>query len=88
MQYAEAIYLEKQQITPLAQDLLNQILIQQPRHPTALNLLAIGAFQQGDYQQAIDYWQKLLQQQPADSKAAEVLQASIQEARNALAQEE
>mgnify|MGYP000884663919 FL=1 len=58
---AMALYLQaNQQITPQVQQLLNEVLAQEPKEISALSLLAAEAFKTRDYSTALDYWQQIL----------------------------
>ncbi len=60
-QYAQTLYFKEQQnITPQIKSLINTVLQQQPGHPGAINLLAVAAYKNQSYQEAISYWQQLL----------------------------
>ena len=63
---------------------LDKALELDPQEPTALGLLGIAAFESGDYQGAIDFWQRLLAGMPADSPGAQTIQGGIQRAQQRL----
>lgn len=84
LQYAEALFIQGRRFTPLIETLLTEVLRKQPQEPTALNLLAIAAFQAEDYAQAIAYWQQLLPLYPINTPAAQAIQDSIQRAQAKL----
>lgn len=48
-------------------DFLLTLLKQLPNHPAALNLLALNAYNQGDYKLAIQYWKNILKHLPTDA---------------------
>lgn len=80
--YAEGLWQANQhkfddQIRALLQDVLKK----DPNQPDALSMLAMDAYQQKDYQQAILYWQHLLNLVPPHSKEARALQKAIAKAR-------
>lgn len=82
---AEALYLHHQpQQTRQAQAILQSLLRRDPSNPGALNLLALLAYQEQHYQRAIDLWQALWNQMPADSDTAITLQKAMQRARDAM----
>lgn len=59
--YVMAVFFTNQkQLTPAAKQLLEQVLQQSPTDVGAINLLAIDAYNQGKYNQAIQYWEKLI----------------------------
>ena len=69
-QYAQALYLNhRHQFTPEAITLVQNVLSEDPKNATALNLLAIDAFTHQRYAVAITYWQRLRNQYPEDSEA-------------------
>jgi len=51
--------------------LLESLLQAAPQQITALNLLAVHAYKSQQYPQAVDYWQKILEQFPASLKNSE-----------------
>ena len=51
-----------------------------PNNAKALGLAANAAFEAKNYQQAIDYWQRLLKQVPANSEISQTIQSRIEEA--------
>ncbi|MDE1461542.1 c-type cytochrome biogenesis protein CcmI [Spartinivicinus poritis] len=79
-QLAQVKYLKQnnkitQEVTALAQ----QALTIQPNQPTALGIMGIAAFESGEYQQAIHYWQQVLATRP-DHATATALQQGIAKA--------
>lgn len=56
----------------------------QPANQTALGLMGIGNFHQGNYRDAIDYWQRALDLLPPMSASRGSLEAGIAEARERL----
>lgn len=59
--YAQALYLDQHmKLIPPAKYAAERALQLQPQQPDALNLLAVAAYQQGEYAQAIGYWERLL----------------------------
>lgn len=82
---AEALYLSHQpQRAQRAKAVLQQLLQRDPSNPSALNLLALFAYQEQHYQRAIEVWQNLLNQAPAGSDTAIALQKAIQQATHAM----
>jgi len=67
--------------TTKATKLLERALDLDPREPFALTLAGTAAFQRGDNQAAIDYWQQLLEQLPPGSEAAQAVTSGIERAR-------
>jgi cytochrome c-type biogenesis protein CcmH len=71
-QYAQALYLTQHTLNGKPTVLLEQLLVLQPKNPLAINLLAVAAFNDKHYRQAIHYWEKLLpyySPETADGKA-------------------
>ncbi|OGV44417.1 MAG: hypothetical protein A3F46_06380 [Legionellales bacterium RIFCSPHIGHO2_12_FULL_42_9] len=64
---------------------LQSLLQKNPKQPDVLALLAMDAYQQNDYQQAIRYWQALLALAPADSESAKALRRAIARAQRKTA---
>lgn len=60
--------------------LLNQLLQLSPQNINAINLMALNAYQEGDYQKAIHYWESLLTYFPPASEDAKVLLTMIRQA--------
>ncbi len=61
-----------------------QSLAIQPHQRTALGLLGMAAFEQGQYREAIGYWQRLLVTEPAGSESANMIAGVIEAARQRL----
>ena len=64
---------------PLA--LVKQALALNPLHPMSLMLAATGAYRQGNYAAAVNYWEKLLPMMDPESPEMAQLQADIADAR-------
>lgn len=62
-------------------ELINKALKLEPDNPKALQLAGSAAFEAKNYKQAIDYWQRLLQNTSPDSEMGQALTARIAEAR-------
>lgn len=54
------VMLREGKVDPDVMTLLHQVRTKSPHHKGALNLLALEAYQQKNYQQAIQYWQDIL----------------------------
>ncbi len=67
-----------------ARTVLQHVLNEKPGQPDALLLLAMDAYAQKSYQQAIDYWQRLLLLLPPDSEEAAAIRRAIAEANEKL----
>jgi cytochrome c-type biogenesis protein CcmH len=65
--------------------LLRAVLQLNPNHQGALMLLGLGAFNSGDYEQALHVWRQLLALQDPDSQGAELLRNGINRAEQRLA---
>lgn len=82
-QYAQALYFASgNSITQEVRDQIDRTLALEPFEITTLGLLGIDAFEQQNYQGAIDYWSKALVN--ADGDAANSLKSGIQAARERL----
>jgi cytochrome c-type biogenesis protein CcmH len=80
--YAEAYAMANgQRLAGKPTDAINRALQIDPKHQKALDLAGSAAYQAGDYQKAIDYWQKLLTQFPAGSEELRTISAQIARAR-------
>ncbi len=80
-QYAEAsFFANDKKLTPKAQKILQSVLDKQPNNPSAINLVALNAFSQKQYQKAIDAWEKLLNLFPANTEDGKVILNAINEA--------
>ncbi|WPP01357.1 c-type cytochrome biogenesis protein CcmI [Pseudomonas sp. HR96] len=84
-QWAQALYFagNKQWSTQI-QGLVDEALQADPREATSLGLLGIAAFEGQRWQQAIDYWQRLLALLPADDASRAALAGGIDKARASL----
>ena len=66
-------------------ELIQQALKAEPENAKALQLAGSAAFQSKDYKKAIDYWQRVLKQVPAESEAGREISARIDEAKKLAA---
>lgn len=62
-------------------ELVNRALKVDPQNAKALQLAGSAAFQAKDYKKAIDYWQRILKQVPAESEVAQAITERIDEAK-------
>jgi cytochrome c-type biogenesis protein CcmH len=62
-------------------ELINRALKVDPQNAKALQLAGSAAFQAKDYKKAIDYWQRILKQVPAESEVAQAITERIDEAK-------
>ncbi|MBB3190753.1 c-type cytochrome biogenesis protein CcmI [Halomonas cerina] len=70
-------------LTPEVQALVDETLAEAPGEPTVLGLLGIEAFEQGDYEAAIDHWRRAIAGMQ-DPNAAEALRQGIRVAQQRL----
>jgi cytochrome c-type biogenesis protein CcmH len=63
-------------------ELVKQALKVDPQNAKALQLAGSAAFQAKDYAEAVEYWQKVLKQVPANSEVAQTIQERIDEAKS------
>jgi len=66
-------------------ELIQQALKAEPENAKALQLAGSAAFQAKDYKKAVDYWQRVLKQVPAESEAGREITARINEAKTLAA---
>lgn len=62
-------------------DLINKALKVDPENPKALQLAGSAAFEAKNYQQAIDYWQRVLQKTTPESEVGKAIAERIAEAK-------
>ncbi len=62
-------------------EIVEQALKVDPKHPKALALAGTAAFDRKDYRRAVEYWERMLGELPADSPLRQPMLASIAEAR-------
>jgi len=84
-QWAQALYFAGgKKWSPEVQALTDEALKGDPNEVTSLGLLGIAAFEGKQYQQAIDYWQRLQAQLPAGDASRAPLQGGIDQAKARL----
>ncbi|WP_338801159.1 c-type cytochrome biogenesis protein CcmI [Pseudomonas sp. RSB 5.4] len=84
-QWAQAQYFaDGKKWSDKIQALTDEALKADPKEVTSLGLLGIAAFEGERYQQAIDYWSRLLAQLPADDNSRAALQGGIERATERL----
>lgn len=76
---------EEGHLTPAVRALAERALAIEPRHPGVQGMLGMAGFQAGDYAAAIEHWQILLEDLPADSPDAGLIRDGIAKARARLA---
>jgi cytochrome c-type biogenesis protein CcmH len=79
-----AVFRRRQKWSDKIQALTDEALKADPKEVTSLGLLGIAAFEGQRYQQAIDYWNRLLAQLPEDDNSREALQGGIDRATERL----
>ena len=65
-------------------EFINKALAIDPNHPKALALAGSAAMERGDFAAAIQHWQKLHSQLPAESEDAKMIDGGLAEARQML----
>ncbi|MCF4995179.1 c-type cytochrome biogenesis protein CcmI [Pseudomonas syringae] len=84
-QWAQAQYFaDNKKWSDKVQVLTDEALKADPKEVTSLGLLGIAAFEGERYQEAIDYWNRLLAQLPPQDKSREALQGGITRAEEKL----
>ncbi|WP_313598638.1 c-type cytochrome biogenesis protein CcmI [Pseudomonas sp.] len=84
-QWAQAQYFaDNKQWSPKVQALTDEALKLDPKEVTSLGLLGIAAFEGQRYQEAIDYWSRLLAQLPPEDNSRAALQGGIDRAAQKL----
>ncbi|WP_191486501.1 c-type cytochrome biogenesis protein CcmI [Pseudomonas sp. FEN] len=84
-QWAQARYFaDGKQWSAQVQALTDEALKSDPKEVTSLGLLGIAAFEGQRYQEAIDYWKRLLAQLPPDDNSRAALQGGIDRASEKL----
>ncbi len=81
-EYAQALMLTQQgdiSGKPLA--LLEEVLVLDAEHESALTMLGAHAFEQGEYAEAIEYWEALLARHGSGSETGQLLKEAIGRAR-------
>lgn len=63
------------------EQMINEALRLNPKHPMGLMMSGLAAYQNADYQSAATRWEKLLDMLPPDSPDAQQMQANIDDAR-------
>lgn len=85
--YTQAsIALNDGKLAPQMEQALLRIIQQQPDNPKPYMTLGMAAFQGGDFAGAINIWQQYAAREQADPRAVQLLQRSIEVAKNQQAQ--
>ena len=83
--YAHSLWqINKRQFTPEIKALFSTLLTKNPKQPDALSMLAMDAFVNHAYEEAIGYWQRLLVLAPEQSKEAKAIRKAIAKAQSEL----
>lgn len=72
--------LQHEQFSKAQLKMLNAIMRVNPKQPDALSMLAMHAYQQKNFEKAIDYWQTLLDTLPAETEANLAIRQAIAKA--------
>jgi cytochrome c-type biogenesis protein CcmH len=84
-QWAQALYFASdKKFTPQVQALTSEALQADPKEVTSLGLLGIAAFESQHYQQAVDFWTRLLAVLPAQDPSRKALEGGIARASEKL----
>jgi len=84
-QWAQALYFAgNKQFSPQVQALTDEALKADPNEVTSLGLLGIAAFEGERYQQAVDYWKRLLAVLPPEDPSRSALEGGISRASEKL----
>jgi len=82
MEYIEALYFsQKQNFDKKSENIVKSILREDPENERAISLLAMDAYLHDRHEQAIKYWEQLLQKYPPESQTAKDLLEAISKAR-------
>ena len=81
-EYVQILYLAAgRQLTERVQFVVERALMLNPHNHEVLSLLAMHYYEQGQYRQAIAYWQKILSGLPADDPSRPLVEQAIAAAR-------
>lgn len=84
-QYAQALYLSSARaLTDKVRTVADKALSINPQQATVLGMMGIAYFEQGDFQQAVNYWQRLLPLLGPVSPNRQMIMAGIEQARELL----
>lgn len=82
---ASLFFANHEKLDTQSRQLLQKVMALQTDNLDAMNLYALGAYRDSDYQTAIQYWEKLLSLVPQQSDASKELLAMIAQAQQQLA---
>ena len=84
-EYAQALYLaSNRSLSKQVMKVSNRALAQDPQQPIILSMLGIASFEKGEYQQAINYWQRLIPVLPPGSTNRNMIQSGIDQAKKVI----
>ncbi len=84
-QYAQALYLSSgRALTDKVRRLADKALSLNPQQATVLGMMGIAYFEEGDFQQAINYWERLLPLLGPVSPNRKMIAAGIEQAKELL----
>lgn len=79
--YAQSLwYQNDQKFNQQTRDLFSNVLLNNPKQPDALAMLAMDSFQEKKYKQAIVYWRRLLKLIPPESDDAKAVRKALAKA--------
>lgn len=79
--YAHSLWvLNNHQFTEQITEIFSRLLKVNPNQPDALSMLAMDAFTSHAYEDAVDFWQRLLNLVPAQSEEAQAIRKAIAKA--------
>jgi cytochrome c-type biogenesis protein CcmH len=86
-QWAQSLYFAGNKAwTPQIQGLADEALKADPKEPTSLGLKGINAFESQHFQEAVDYWRRLLAVLPPNDPSRSALEGGIAKASDRLVQ--
>lgn len=84
-QWAQALYFaDDRKWSEQMQQLTDEALGGDPHEVTSLGLLGIAAYEEGQFEQAIGYWERLVATLPAEDPSREAIQGGIARAREQM----
>jgi len=82
---AQALFLQSSnRVSPEAQSLVDDVLAEEPNNIIGLSLSGIGAFQSGNYAQAIGFWERMVAIEGPNTPNSIALQQGINTARQRM----
>lgn len=87
VEYADVLALSQDSnLQGLPTELLTKALALDPKHPMAMLMMGVSAYQREDYRNAIAHWDKLLQDLEPGSEDAQQVESNIAQAKQRLAE--